>query len=119
MGWQVASDGNWLDLETFLGGEEDDLSTFANSAARLLGIGDLLKPLGENTDSGFDAEFGGYVNGPNTEIVTDLGENGQWWTSTQVGTNLIYRNVENSTTGISRIAQPVETYAFSIRCIKD
>ena len=119
--WSVSSDNDWLELEMFLGAQSSEALTFAYSNERLLDQGDALKLASENS-VGFNATFGGYLNGAEATEVTGLGMNGQWWTSTaseENGSLLIYRNVENSTSGISRIYQPVSTYGFSIRCIKN
>ena len=119
--WSVSSDEDWLELEMFLGAQSSEALTFAYSNERLLDQGDALKLDLENS-VGFNATFGGYLNGAEATEVTGIGMNGQWWTSTaseENGSLLIYRNVENSTSGISRIFQPVSTYGFSIRCIKD
>ena len=119
--WSVSSDDDWLELEMFLGAQSPEALTFAYSNARLLDQGDALKLVSENA-VGFNATFGGYLNGAEATEVTGLGMNGQWWTRTaseENGSLLIYRNVENSTSGISRIYQPVSDYGFSIRCIKD
>ena len=119
--WSVSSDNDWLELEMFLGAQSSEALTFAYSNERLLDQGDALKLASENS-VGFNATFGGYLNGAEATEVTGLGMNGQWWTSTASEENaslLIYRNVENSTSGISRIYKPVSAYGFSIRCIKD
>ena len=120
-GWSVTSDDDWLELELFLGAESSEVQLFEYSDERLLGFGNELKPFSSN-QLGFNAAFGGYLNGPDAIEATDLGVNGQWWTSTfseDDGNLAIYRNLESWTSGISRIYQPISSYGFSIRCIKD
>ena len=105
----------------FLGAQSAEALTFAYSNERLMDQGDALK-LESESSVGFSASYGGYLNGAEATEVTGLGINGQWWTSTTSEDDsslLIYRNVENSTSGISRIYQPVSAYGFSVRCIKD
>ena len=120
-GWSVTSDSDWLELELFLGAESSEVQLFEYSDERLLGFGNELKPSSSN-QLGFNAAFGGYLNGPDAIEATDLGVNGQWWTSTfseDDGNLAIYRNLESWTSGISRIYQPISSYGFSIRCIQD
>jgi uncharacterized protein (TIGR02145 family) len=120
-GWSVTSDNDWLELELFLGAESSEVQLFEYSDERLLGFGDELK-LSSSNQLGFNAAFGGYLNGPDAIEATDVGVNGQWWTSTfseDDGNLAIYRNLESWTSGISRIYQPISSYGFSIRCIKD
>jgi uncharacterized protein (TIGR02145 family) len=113
-GWHVATDADWLKLETFLGG--------ANAAGGKLKETTSMHwsaPNNRNSNlSGFTALPGGrreYTDGS----FINLGYDGFWWTSSAYNPDYSwYRYIHYDVSDCYR-ANFHKQYGFSVRCAKD
>jgi uncharacterized protein (TIGR02145 family) len=113
MGWHVPTDGEWTNLETFLGGSGGALKSTATQPTP----GGWNSPnTGATNSSGFSAEPGGwrsYSGG-----FHFVGFSGYWWSSSLSGPNAWRRGL-NSNHGIVNRNANDHLYGFSVRCLRD
>ncbi|NTW56563.1 MAG: hypothetical protein HGB20_05915 [Chlorobiaceae bacterium] len=110
-GWHVASDAEWTELVTALGGEK---AAGARLKSKVLWKSPVV---GADNSSGFSALPAGYRSSNGT--FSQLGTNAGFWTST--GENSFsawYRNLFNSYSAVYRTSSS-KTQGFSVRCVKD
>jgi uncharacterized protein (TIGR02145 family) len=110
-GWHLASDVEWMSLETTLGMAANQLSVNGETTPRGTTEGTALKVGGS---SGFNAQLGGYATGPDFYL---LGTDGYFWTSTQASTEIWRRHVDSSTPYLYRFENPPASFAISVRCL--
>jgi uncharacterized protein (TIGR02145 family) len=113
-GWHLASDSEWMTLETTLGMAQNQLDVSGEYTARGTNQGTQLK---EGGSSGFEAKLSGYSNGPADADFYDLSTDGYFWTSTPDGTQIWRRHVYNGTAYLYRFENPPATFAISVRCL--
>jgi uncharacterized protein (TIGR02145 family) len=116
-GWHVPTNEEWTTLSEFLGGEQV-------AGKKLLSISGWSDNGNGTNESGFSALPGGERYGSDTEYYEEgtflnIGENGYWWSSTELDTNGAYylalyyygvdclRNFDGKRDG------------FSVRCLRD
>jgi uncharacterized protein (TIGR02145 family) len=110
-GWHVASDVEWQELVTTLGGEK--------AAGTKLKSQVLWKtPLvGADNSSGFTAIPSGFRSSNGN--FTLLGTNSSFWTATESNSlSAWYREMYNSYSAVYSISSS-KTQGFAVRCIKD
>ena len=110
-GWHVASDSEWEELVTALGGEK--------AAGTKLKSEVLWKePLvGADNRTGFTAIPSGYRSSNGSFAL--FGTNSSFWTSTEDdGFSAWYREMFNSYSAVYRISTS-KTQGFAVRCVKD
>jgi uncharacterized protein (TIGR02145 family) len=115
-GWHIPSDGEWTTLTECLGGD-----SIAGGKMKEVGTSHWNSPnTGATNISGFSALPGGYVN-INQFQFSGLGEDGEWWSSSEFSnTKAWYRFIYNTTSNLNKGADWVmKTYGFSVRCVKD
>lgn len=111
-GWHVPSDGEWQELEMFLGmtrQEADMVNTWRGE-----GIGTALIKGG---NSGYEAILAGRRDNNGNYSLLDQYE--YVWTSTEYGSYAWRRCLSSMDSRVGRWNTFPKTYAFSIRCIKD
>jgi len=113
-GWHLASDSEWMTLETTLGMAQKQLDVSGEYTPRGTNQGTQLK---EGGSSGFEAKLSGYGNGPANADFYDLGTDGYFWTSTPDGTQIWRRHVYNAAAYLYRFENPPATFAISVRCL--
>ena len=123
-GWRVPSDGDWQDLEVFLGMSRADVSIKGSRGSGELGIGLKLKAksgwkydVNCTDDFGFSALPGGYRNRSSGYFDT-AGSYGLWWSSSPNGGDAWRRNLYYSSPGINRSTYNPRS-GFSVRCLRD
>ncbi len=112
-GWHVPSSTEWINLITYLGGENG-----AGGKLKEIGTVNWISPNSSTTnETGFTALPGGYrdLNG----TYFNFKSVGYWWSSTESFTNyasilILYNNAGN----ISR-SDYIKQSGLSVRCIKD
>ncbi len=110
-GWHVASDTEWSELVTALGGEK---AAGAKLKSKVLW---KAQAAGADNSSGFSALPGGYRSSNGT--FSQLGTNGSFWTSTEEHSySAWYRTLFNSYSSVYRTSSS-KTQGFSVRCVKD
>ena len=113
MGWHVPTDGEWTNLETFLGGSGGALKSTATQPTP----GGWNSPnTGATNSSGFSAEPGGwrsYSGG-----FHFVGFSGYWWSSSLSGPNAWRRGLNFNHGIVNRNAND-HLYGFSVRCLRD
>lgn len=109
-GWHVPSDGDWKTLEMALGLDQPGAD---KTGMRGTDQGTKLK---EGGTSNFKAKLGG--SRLNTGLFYAINNYGNFWTSTQDGTNAWRHAVSANTTGIYRTGNDKKE-AISVRCIKN
>jgi uncharacterized protein (TIGR02145 family) len=109
--WHVATDVEWTELTTYLGGE-------MNAGAGLKATGIWNAPnTGATNSSGFTALPGGYRN--RNGAFFDFYDFGLWWTATQRdGIAAYYWYLDKANT-LCRRNSFNKGYGFSVRCVKD
>ncbi len=110
-GWHVASDVEWQELVTALGGEK--------AAGTKLKSQVLWKePLvGADNRSGFTAIPSGFRSSSGSYAL--FGTNSSFWTSTENNAySAWYREMYNSYSAVYRISTS-KTQGFAVRCVKD
>ena len=112
-GWHVPTDNEWSTLRTNMGGE-----SAAGGKLKEIGTTHWETPnTGANNESGFTALPGGYC-GYNSGTFSQIGESGNWWSSTEENSNsawswlLLYNY-----SGLQRHSN-YKNNGFSVRCIK-
>jgi uncharacterized protein (TIGR02145 family) len=112
IGWHVASDTDWIDLNNYLGG-----STIAGGKLKATTLWNTPNT-GATNETGFTALPGGYRGGGG--VFADMGNMGMWWTSSGTGFPfdawLRGMNYNNSNLDRGTLAK---YYGFSVRCIND
>ena len=110
-GWHVPTDVEWTTLETTLGGAAGDKMKVAGTTRW------AAPNTGADNSSGF-ASLPGGGRGSNGAFG-DVGTNGNWWSSTVVGsTEAFIRNLNSGNGNVSRNPY-TKTYGFSVRCLRD
>ena len=109
-GWHVPTDAEWTALETQLGG--------ASGAGAAMKASSSDSPAWNGTNSsGFSALPGGYRTYDNGNFA-NLGNYGDWWSSSPSGSNAWNRNLFSGSSGVTRYHNYVR-YGFSVRCLQD
>lgn len=112
-GWHVATQDEWKELITFLGGED-----IAGKKLKEKGEVHWDNAYEETNETGFTARAGGYRNGNGT--YGGLRSEGYWWTST--GQNeyfaWFWTMVSGYSTARTDYAVPKEN-GLSVRCVKN
>ncbi len=110
-GWHIPSDSEWVQLITYLGGEN-------LAGGKMKTITGWDAPNINATDSsGFSALPGGIIN---SNGFYGIGSVGYWWSSTENG-NLFAWDIElrNNSENVTRYSFANKQDGFSVRCIKD
>ena len=109
-GWHVPSDGEWTQLSNTLGGD--------NNAGSKMKSASGWDQAGNGTNSsGFSGLPGGNRNVYGTYF--NIGNLGDWWSSTQVSTTFAWdRYLNYNYGGVGRDGYN-ESYGFSVRCVRD
>ncbi|MBN2213634.1 MAG: hypothetical protein JW723_05265 [Bacteroidales bacterium] len=111
-GWHIPSDGEWKELEIFLGmtnEEADMVNTWRGE-----GVGTSLIKGG---NSGYEAILAGRRSDNGYYSLLDKFE--YIWTSTEYGDYAWRRCLSSTDSRVGRWNTFPKTYAFSVRCIKD
>jgi len=112
-GWHVPSDSEWTTLSNYLGG-----ATLSGGKLKETGVRHWKIPnAGATNETGFTALPGGYRT--NTGLFENLGNYGQWWSSTAGTANVSYYRYlyyGNSSMISSFVNQK---YGLSVRCLKN
>ncbi len=112
-GWHVPSDAEWTTLSTFLGGEP-----VAGGKLKELGVINWKVPNALATNlSGFTALPGGYRT--NAGIYSNIGNYGNWWSTTPSLTNVAYYRYMYYGNGAITKSFISLKYGLSIRCLKN
>jgi len=113
IGWHIASDTEFTNLTTFLGG-----IAVAGGKMKSTGTTYWQSPnAGATNESGFTALPGGLRN--SNGIFGALNIDGYWWSSSELDpTNAWYRIVVSGNGGVGT-STTLKTHGFSVRCIKD
>lgn len=110
VGWHVASDTEWTQLISFLGGEK-------NAPIKMKSTTGWEDSSNGTNISGFSAFPSGYrnFNGAFGYFIT----NSYWWCSTEADSaHALYRNIYYFTNIVTRDLDKKQV-GFSVRCIKD
>lgn len=112
VGWHIPSDGEWKELEIYLGMTQQEADITNNW--RGAGIGYKLKQGGE---SGYEAVYAGrYIGNGRYDL---LNQYEYIWTSTEFGDNAWRRCLRSGVGTVGRWNTFPKSYGFSVRCIKD
>jgi uncharacterized protein (TIGR02145 family) len=114
-GWHLASDSEWMTLETTLGMPQNALTISGENTARGTDQGTLLKDQG---DGGFGAKASGYGTGVPPEFA-NLNTDGYFWTSTPDGSQVWRRHIATGSPYLYRFENPPVPFAISVRCLQD
>jgi uncharacterized protein (TIGR02145 family) len=116
IGWHVPSDREWSILTTFLGQEAP--TGHIGRKVKDAGTAHWISPNGGvSNSSGFTGLPGGnrYDNG----MFNDIGNNGNWWSSTENNTtNAWNRNLNYNNGNVNRCYYD-KASGFSVRCLWD
>jgi len=112
-GWHLPSDGEWITLTTYLGGE-----SVAGGKLKEIGTTHWNSPnTGATNETGFTAFPSGYRN--HYGICYDIGNYGYWWSSTELSaTSAYYRHMSYGNSYVYR-NYLAKDYGFSVRCLRD
>lgn len=112
-GWHIPSDAELTTLETTLGG-----SSVAGGKMKEAGIVNWTTPnTAADNSSGWAGLPGGNRN--NNGTFNNVGNNGNWWSSTENNTtNAWYRNLNYNNGNINRNNNNKQN-GFSVRCLRD
>ena len=119
-GWNVPTDGEFMMLEMELGMSESEANSDGwrgtdQGTQMKASLEDLPAWNGTNS-SGFSGLPGGKRS--NTGNFDTSGNDGYWWSSTQIGGQAWFRYLDSDHSNINR-NDPDLRYGFSVRCIKD
>lgn len=116
-GWHVPTDGDWIALETSLGG-----AATGGGAMKESGLGHWKTPNTEaSNESGFSALPGGYRSYNGTFNLMRI--DGFWWSSSEKSwygslNTVIYRNLKYDGSDLYREVA-VKANGFSVRCVQN
>jgi len=111
-GWHVPTDGDWLTLKDYLGGE-----VVAGGKLKETGTTHWASPnTGATNVYDFTAVPGGWRT--DTGAFQNISNFGYWWTSTLISPSVWYRHMQNDSEKLFR-ATNSENYGMSVRCIQD
>jgi uncharacterized protein (TIGR02145 family) len=113
-GWHLPSNAEWTELTNYLGGE-----SIAGGKLKETDTIHWSSPnTGANNETGFTALPGGArLNGG---TFGNLGDYGNWWTCTGVGTNSAwYRYMNFDDSKVDKTYVVLTSLGFTVRCIKD
>lgn len=129
VGWHIATDQEWKDLEKSVGMLPEDVDKTSwrgtNQGEKLMKERDLSTAYWEKyndvwatDDVGFAALAGGCImfNGAEGDIA--IQHTGFWWTATTEGKEVWYRYLDYKNKNVFRYYGP-KSYGFSVRCVKD
>jgi uncharacterized protein (TIGR02145 family) len=109
-GFHVPTDGEWTELENYLGGEEV-------AGAKMKSSPSDTPPWDGMNSSGFSALPGGFRN-YGSGYFYGLGSFGLWWSSSPSGSNAWYRTLDSGYSNVFRSGSSVRD-GFSVRCVRD
>lgn len=113
VGWHVATDADWTDLVTYLGGE-------ALAGGRMKTTGTTLWQApnkGATNESGFNGLPGGGRS--NTGTFGSVGFYGLWWSSSALNNQFAYyRFLDYSTAAIGK-SDSDKRFGYAVRCVRD
>ena len=124
-GWHVPSDAEWQTLETALGMPAAELNNTGGrgSAQNVGGKMKSVSPLWLSPNAGAtnSSGFAGLPGGNRNNIITyfGIGDDGYWWSSTQVSTSLAWFRNLNYSMGYVYRNYLNKSYGFSVRCVRD
>ncbi len=122
-GWYLPSDSEWMQLEIYLGMDQDTEVQLLNNRGN---IGGKLKEEGteywhdDNTGATNITRFNGRPGGYNSsgQEFNSLGELGAWWTSTSETAGQNYsRHLHYNNTSIGRVLSNSDI-GYSVRCVE-
>ena len=112
MGWHVPSDPEWTSLTDYLGGEG-----LAGGKMKATGTSLWLSP---NTNATNESSFNGIPGGYRSNTTLHfIGEQGFFWSSSAYNTTYAWYRYLYFNDGIAGKDNCRDTYAFSVRCVKD
>jgi uncharacterized protein (TIGR02145 family) len=113
-GWHVPTDGEWTTLTTFLGG-----IGVAGDKMKEAGLAHWFSPnTGATNESGFSGLPGGFRSSNGTLFI-DIGNFGNWWSSTEyLTTSAWVRSINYSNGNVGR-SNTFKGSGFSVRCLRD
>ena len=110
-GWHVPTNIEWTALTTYLGGE-----SVAGGKLKETGTTHWNSPnTGATNETGFTALPGGYRN--NNGAFNDIGNQGDWWSSTESGTNNAWFRYMLYNSNSVHISSYYKIYGFPVRCL--
>jgi len=127
MGWHVATDAEWKQLESALGMPANELNS-AGTRGEAQNVGGMLKSTsvwntpntGATNETGFSGLPGGARGGFSEGTFFNLGTHGEWWTSSNYGefNFAVRRQLRHSNGGIGRFGY-YKGNGYCIRCLRD
>ncbi|MFH1120215.1 MAG: FISUMP domain-containing protein [Bacteroidota bacterium] len=110
-GWHIPSNAEWTDLTNYLGGED-----IAGGKMKEAGLLHWQSPnTGATNESGYNGIPGGIRSFFGSFM--DLGSSGFFWSSTGVGYQALYRNLQHNDSDIGWGETPVWD-GYSVRCLR-
>lgn len=123
IGWHVASDDDWTQLEKYLEANTGTVGSVAKIIASTINWRASSNPAGigyemnKNNSSGFTALPGG-CRAYNGEFI-QIGDVGNWWCSTVYNLSNAYSRSLNSSSGDIHSSNELKKNGLSVRCLKD
>ena len=115
-GWRVPTDGDWLALETQLGGAFQAGGALKSTLTQPIQGGWVFPNAGATNSTGFSGMPGGAAQG---SVGYDLTSNGFWWSTSLSAPNLGWMmNLSYPNPYMVRNTYP-RNNGFSIRCLKN
>ncbi len=113
LGWHVATNGEWFNLNNYLGGTSNSGGKLKENCNNYW----LSTNVGATNESGFTALPGGYRNNDGT--FGFIGSNGNWWCSTSMNSAYSYSYLIINISIYVTNNYNNKKDGFSVRCIKD
>lgn len=116
-GWHLPSEDEWDEMITCLGGSSD-------ASKKLKETGTVhwnTSAQSITNESSFTARPGGFY-APSNAYFFDLGDVGEWWTSTEYqwdNTEVIYYEIRSSVNSSVRTYLTFKNIGLCVRCVKD
>ncbi len=111
-GWHVPSDGEWTELEDYLGGRNA-------AGGKLKAVSSLWSSpnTAASNSSGFSALPGGFLG--DYGYFYSIGYYGCWWSSTETSSTSAWSRELGCRNGESDRSYGSKHYGFSVRCLRD
>lgn len=114
VGWHIATNDDYLTLETFLGG-----NTVAGGKIKEAGITHWISPnTGADNSSGFTALPGGYREGT-TGSFSSISDHAYFWTTTAQASDALYGRILATDNAQSTTTWAYKQVGMSVRCVKN
>jgi len=120
IGWHIPSADEWWELNLYVSAHTGKSGSLAKALASITSwqVTPVVNTPGDdfknNNSSGFNGLPGGFRESSGTFFNESIGQDGYWWSTSEMIWNLNYNNPD-----INILNENIRNRGYSVRCIKD